>query len=655
MNFLYGLTFTFSLAATLICLSDFCFIKVQNTMGKTQNKFFVLLLMIVAVNGVCTTVAGYYTPTSESSALSLYIADQARYFYFVIHTALAPVFFFYISHVCGVVFRSNSNKKKYLYYSILALTELLAITNPLTKWVYYRDENGVFTRNWGEAIIYVAAGVFLFLSFKYLYTSWGALNYKRRSGLLMFLGITLIGIVAQLLNTNLKVELFAEAIGLTGVMMVIENEDDRIDTETGLYNRQAFMLDLGGYLANKSSLHAISLRINTPEIISRKSGVANRELAEKKVAEYLESIHKKYNIYKLGRRTFVLVIFGQTDDEAYDLAARIRLRFDKPWQLVDTLVLLEASLLVAKIPEQLETLNDALYMFENFQPGKDRNKILSGSDLDFILRGSAIEKSISNGLAEGKFEVYYQPTFSIDGKTLHGAEALVRLHDDEMGMLYPDEFIPVAENIGLIDAIDDFVLMEVCKLIKSENLEQIVDCINVNLSVIQLMKPGFVEHINGIVEMSGVDKKFINFEVTESISAASYELLNSTINSLKEEGFLFSMDDYGTGYSNMKALASMHLDCIKIDKSILWEAEKSDLGYIILENCVRMIHQMDLDILVEGVETESQIKMLRPMGVNYLQGFYFSKPVPKDDFLKIAKKSGTQSKALSDHQTAPLP
>ena len=644
MDLYYCLTFTFSLAATLICLSDFCFVKVQNTMGKTQNKFFVILLWIVALNGICTTLSGFYSIYVDKSELALYVIDQARYFYFVIHTALAPVFFFYISHVCGVVFRSNSNKKKYIYYSVLIICEALAITNPITNWVYYRDENNVFTRNWGEAVIYLVSAYFLFLSFKYLYTSWGALNTKRRSGLLMFLGITLTGIVAQLLNPDLKVELFAEAIGLTGVMMIIENEDDRIDIETGLYNRQAFILDLGGYFANKTHLHAISLRINTPEIISRKSGVANRELAEKKVAEYLETIHKKYNIYKLGRRTFVLVAFGLNDDEAYDIASRIHLRFDKPWQLVDTLVLLESSLLVAKIPEQLENLNDALYMFESFQPD-DNKKILSGSDLDFILRGSAIEKAISNGLADGKFEVYYQPTYSIDGKTLHGAEALVRLHDDEMGMLYPDEFIPVAENIGLIDAIDDFVLMDVCKMIKDENLDKNVDCINVNLSVIQLMKSGFVEHINGIVEMSGVDKKFINFEVTESISAASYELMNSTINSLKDEGFLFSMDDYGTGYSNMKALASMHLDCIKIDKSILWEAEKSELGYIILENCVRMIHQMNLDILVEGVETEAQIELLRPLGVKYLQGYYFSKPVPKADFLKIVRESDTQSKA----------
>ncbi len=640
------LTFALSFAAVCICVSDLLFVKVQNNMGKTQNKIFMILLCIVAMNGVCNTLTGYYAPYLEIADIAKPITDRARFIYFVFHTALAPMFFFYISHVCGVVFKSNANYKKYIYYFIFGITEILAITNPFTHWIYFRDkETNAFTRNWGEAIIYVAAAIFLVLAFKYIYTAWGALNRKRRIGMLMFSIITIAGIVIQLLDPHIKVELFAEAIGLTGVMMIIENEDDRIDPETGLYNRQAFIMDLQTYLLNKTKVHAVCLRIETPEIISRNSGQANREMAERKVSEYLVSIHQKYNVYKLGRRTFVLMAFGKNDDEAYDLASRIALRFDKPWKLVDTMVLLSSSLLVAKIPEQLDTLNDSLYMFDSFKPGKGAKNILFGDDLNNILRGSAIEKSISNGLAEGKFEVFFQPTYTIDGRKLHGAEALVRLRDDEMGLLFPDEFIPVAENNGLIDAIDDYVLMEVCKTIKEEKLDEYVDCINVNLSVVQLMKPGFVDHINGIVDMTGVDKSMINFEVTESVSGGSYDVLNNVINDLKKEGFLFSMDDYGTGYSNMKALASMNLDCIKIDKSILWEAEKSELGFIILENCIRMIHQMELNILVEGVETEDQIKLLEPMGVNYLQGYFFSKPVPKDKFLKIVHESDTRSKA----------
>ena len=195
MDRFYNLTFALSFAAVCVCMSDFLFVRVQNTMGKTQNKIFMILLCIVSVNGSCNTLTGYYAPFME-------VTDRARYFYFVFHTALAPMFFFYISHVCGVVFKSNSNKKKYFYYTVFGLTELLAITNPFTKWVYYRDADNKFTRNWGESIIYLAAALFLFLALKYLYTAWSALNRKRKVGMIMFTTITGAGIVSRFINRN---------------------------------------------------------------------------------------------------------------------------------------------------------------------------------------------------------------------------------------------------------------------------------------------------------------------------------------------------------------------------------------------------------------------------------------------------------------------
>ncbi|MCR5593740.1 MAG: GGDEF domain-containing phosphodiesterase [Saccharofermentans sp.] len=634
----YNLSFAFSVSAFIICLSNLFFIRVQGRMGKLQNKLFMLLLIIVALNSICTSVTAYYNPVKDYSDSAMSISEISRYIYFLIHTGLAPLFYFYVSYVCGMVFNKFDARKVFNYF-VFGITEALALTNPITHWVYYANENREFVRSWGEVIIYLAAAYYFTMALAHLTTTWRVLNQKRRVGILTFASITILGILIQLFIKDLKVELLAEAIGLTGVMMVVENEDDRLDQLTGLYNRQAFITDCQGYLINKVSFHAMCIRVMTPEIISRNSGADIREIIEKQVSQYLESLQKRYNIYRIGRRTFVITWFDRTSEEVYRIAENIISRFERPWKASDTMVLLSSSIVIAKIPEQIDRVNDAMYMFDNSNSAKTDKKILAGEDINTILRNSAVEKAISRGLAEGKFEVYYQATVRGDAKTIHGAEALVRLHDDEMGMLFPDEFIPVAEHNGLIDAIDDYVLMEVCKLIKEENLaSRSIDCINVNLSVLQLMKSGFVEHINGIVEHVGIDKSMINFEVTESVSAESYELLSNRINDLKHEGFLFSMDDYGTGYSNMKALASMNLDCIKIDKSILWEAQKSELGQIILENSIRMIRQIKNEILVEGVETLSQVELLKKLDVDYMQGFYFSKPVPKETFLEIVNK-----------------
>ncbi|MBQ8983394.1 MAG: EAL domain-containing protein, partial [Lachnospiraceae bacterium] len=124
-----------------------------------------------------------------------------------------------------------------------------------------------------------------------------------------------------------------------------------------------------------------------------------------------------------------------------------------------------------------------------------------------------------------------------------------------------------------------------------------------------------------------------NFEITESVAASDYKFLGRVIRSLKKNGFMFSMDDYGTGYSNVAAILSLDFDVVKIDKSILWGAEKSELGLIILENTIHMVRQMKKQILVEGVETLAQIELLTKLGVDYLQGFYYSKPIPKQEFI----------------------
>jgi EAL domain-containing protein (putative c-di-GMP-specific phosphodiesterase class I) len=162
-----------------------------------------------------------------------------------------------------------------------------------------------------------------------------------------------------------------------------------------------------------------------------------------------------------------------------------------------------------------------------------------------------------------------------------------------------------------------------------------MNCINVNLSVLQCMQDNFVEHIISIVESYDIPKSLINFEITESVSASDYRILSDVVGALKKNGFQFSMDDYGTGYSNMHSLFSLAFDIVKIDKSILWDSEESSLGEIILENCVHMIRQMGRKVLVEGVETKEHADKLKNLGVDYLQGFYFSRPIPKNEFLQL--------------------
>ena len=622
------------MAAVVICISCLLFTYVQQRTDKLQNKVYIVIVGTVALNALTLIVAELAEPLKNTSAFCRLLMQTMVFLYFILHAALCPMFFMYVSIVCG----SSISKRKILnlYAFPFILCELIFVLNPFLHWAYYFDDNYNFTRSWGEASIYITGLLYLVLALAMLMYSWKALTQKRKIALLYFFCVVMIGVAIQLFFINIKCELFAEALALFGVMLSIESEDELIDAETGLYNRKALQNDINTYIINKRQLYIIGIRITNADIVRKAAGSENTDVISVLVSDYLKTILPRYYLYKANSGAFMLALTDCDLDRAEKTAEKMKARFEQPWIYGGGEVLLNAIFLVAEVPERITSAADALYMIDSPLPSNNDKKILVGSDLDYLLRREAVENAVTRGLKNGLFEVYYQPTYHRIGQKLHGAEALVRLHDKVIGNVYPDEFIPIAEQMGMIDRIDDFVLHEVCAFLKSGIPQKHgMDCINVNLSVIQCMRPGFVSHINTIAEQYEIDKNLINFEITESVAASDYQLLSNVVTALKEDGFRFSMDDYGTGYSNMEAIFSLDFDVVKIDKSILWSAEDTELGRIILENSIRMIRQMKREILVEGVETEKQIQLLDDLSVDYLQGYFFSKPIPKAEFIQL--------------------
>ncbi|MBR1764192.1 MAG: EAL domain-containing protein [Ruminococcus sp.] len=622
----------------VMCLTCLLFTFVQKRTKKVQNKLYIATVLILSSNAVTEIICEVCEPFKQSSGAVFIVLRLSEFLYFVLHTALSPVFTVYVLCVCGANAKTRTRQESFKMSSLFLVSELLVITNPLTGWVYHFDGERNFTRGWAEMVIYLTAAVYLLYSVYKLFFSWRALTGKRRIALVYFYLLALVGVAIQFINIDIKSEIFAEALALTGVMIAIETEDDRIDIDTGIYNRKALSTDAGGLVVNDRVFTVVCLKITNGDLIQRATGSENLDKISASISEELRRIMPGYEMYSTSPFNYILLMPDKVEEQAAVFAHEISERFEKTWKLGDTDILLNAVVMTADAPDRIKSVNDVFYMADSPVPPGIEKKVLMGSDLDYLMRRLAVEGAISRGLEKHYFEVYYQPTYYLVDKRIHGAEALIRLHDNELGNVYPDEFIPIAEQIGLISTIDDYVLHEVCAFIKTGILERTgLDCINVNLSVTECMQPGFIDRINRVVEEYGIDKHSINFEITESIDANDYDRLNEVVTQLKDAGFRFSMDDYGTGYSNIKAIFSLDFDVIKIDKSILWSAEESELGRIILENSVRMIRQMKREILVEGVETQQQLELLTQLSVDYLQGYYFSRPIPKNEFINLVE------------------
>ncbi len=255
-------------------------------------------------------------------------------------------------------------------------------------------------------------------------------------------------------------------------------------------------------------------------------------------------------------------------------------------------------------------------------------------DMDKSLRESAILHSIRQAISNNGICVYYQPLYNVKTQKFDAAEALVRIEDDFLKKVSPEEFIPVAEKNGLISELGEAVLKNVCHFIQDNNFDDLgLSHISVNLSTIQCSNKEFIARLISIIESHKIEPQKINFEITESCEPVDEIAIQKNMNTIIKTGAVFSIDDYGTGFSTEKNLISFPAKVVKIDKSILWLAEKENQALTILSHTIKMLKELGKEIVVEGVETKEMVNMLSDMGCDYLQGYYFSKPIPENEYL----------------------
>ncbi|PWC34462.1 hypothetical protein TSO352_18485 [Azospirillum sp. TSO35-2] len=249
------------------------------------------------------------------------------------------------------------------------------------------------------------------------------------------------------------------------------------------------------------------------------------------------------------------------------------------------------------------------------------------------------ENNLRRALANNELELHFQPQFSVDGRRLIGAEALVRWRQPDGSLIMPGQFIPVAEDTGLILPLGDWVLGEACRraaeLLRHQDL-----VIAINLSAVQVRRPGLAERVAGWLSAYNIPPSALELEVTESVLMDDSDVVSDTFAQLREMGVPLAIDDFGTGYSSLAYLKRFRVDKLKIDRSFVSELRDGnpDSGAI-AEAIIGMARSLRMQTLAEGVETEEQFRCLAELGCEQLQGYLLGRPMPFDDFLAFARRS----------------
>ncbi len=243
-----------------------------------------------------------------------------------------------------------------------------------------------------------------------------------------------------------------------------------------------------------------------------------------------------------------------------------------------------------------------------------------------------VEDNIDIAIREGQLQMYLQPKYSISQNRIIGAEALVRWSHPQRGMIYPMEFLPVIEEDGFITKVDFYMWKKAGEFLGRCQKAGIRDCpLSVNLSRRHLQDREFMQVLEHIVEESGICKHLLELEITETME----EHVSQAAREMKEQGFKLLMDDFGSGYSSLNILLETPFDVLKLDRKFMENMMVSDKGRLILEHIITMAEQLKLGLIAEGVETREQVEMLKQMGCDQVQGYYYAKPMPEEDFYRL--------------------
>lgn len=419
------------------------------------------------------------------------------------------------------------------------------------------------------------------------------------------------------------------------------------DFLTGLYNRLCCERDLARQIdrAKKEKSVGALLYLDLDDFKHINDGLGHQygDVLLKAISHSLQRVNEIENTcYRMGGDEFVIIIPPESYHKFEKIISGIKEIFAKPWFLRDADYYCTMSMGVVTFPDEGESVHELIKkadiaMYEAKKRGKNRVATYSDQIDSSSNKRLDMEKNMRDAAASGyqEFEVYFQPIIDVQlpGNPCTGAEALIRWNSEELGFIPPSEFIPLAEYLGLINPIGNYVLKESCNSCKYWNENGHPDYkVNVNLSVVQLLQADIVDIVAKTVKESGINPRNLTLEVTESLAINDMERMKQILGDIKKLGVRIALDDFGTGYSSLNHIRELPFDVIKVDQSFV----KDLAGDVYSQSFIRMVAELantiGVRICVEGIETKEQYKILEGMKIRLVQGYYFDRPMPKADF-----------------------
>ncbi len=421
------------------------------------------------------------------------------------------------------------------------------------------------------------------------------------------------------------------------------------DFLTGLYNRMRCEKDLEEQVdaARSENKEGALLYMDLDDFKHINDGLGHQygDVLLKGISNSLKRISGiESSCYRMGGDEFIVIVSDSGGSSLNRILDDICKVFEKPWFLKGADYYCTMSMGIVRFPTDGDTVQELikkadLALLEAKRAGKNRCEFYTAEEEGKSFKRLDLEKNMRNAIlnACNEFEVFYQPIVDVskEDSPCMGAEALIRWNCGNLGMVSPAEFIPLAEYLGLINPIGDYVLLQACRRCKFWNDSGHPEYkVNVNLSVVQLLRNDTVDRVQDALTQTGLNPQNLTLEVTESLAINDMARMKKILGQIKELGVRVALDDFGTGYSSLNHIREMPIDVIKIDRCFIEDLGKDEFEYAFVRVVCELAQALNMNVCVEGVEYERQYEILKEMQIHMIQGFYFDKPMKAEEFEK---------------------
>lgn len=615
-----------------------------------SNRVYAVLLwisLLSTITDIAAAYAGSYY-TEQYSVLCIIV----NLIHFIVQNLVPCI---YCLFAYAIVYENSKLNSKFLNLIFLPyfINFCLIISTPLTNACFYFDAQGVYHRGSGQVLTYTIAIYYVILSCLIVLKNKKVLSKTQSVSVLFYTVESIILNLIQIFFPQYLLQEICIAFAMFFIYITLQNPLEYMDLQTNTFNRNLFKKTIESKLSQKIDFSIICIQVEGLTYINEKFGITNGNHLLTQISSFLHSLNKKVDIFRISNRQFVLLCPSKINSESFPV--KIIEKFKKPFYFssIDVYAYLWAYVCYFTDSKNIHSVSDFFAIvdtsFSDYK-SKQKNKIIYASSdiLEKRRRENIVHQAITNAIDNRSFQVYFQPIFSTSENCYTNMEALVRLIDDTYGFIPPDEFIPIAEKNGDIIAIGEIVLEKVCEFTEKYRPQDYgIRTIHVNLSVVQCMQENITTTLSNIIFKHDIPHGFIDFEITETTADNTNERLEKIMNAFKEQGIDFSLDDYGTGYSNQANIMKHPYSIVKIDKSMVWACDTNPKALISLKHTISMIRELNMTVLAEGVETEKQRVFLKNIGCEYLQGFYFSKPETKENVIDVIKYNKIMGKTVN--------